>query len=203
MQPKIFITALLALLITTFSATCFATEYDENGMPIRDMSIKTVAVMPVISHSQIVYPELEVSLKQKLDDKTASLIKLKPNDFKYVTNEVIKDSMSSDMKLGKPFDLVNIRDFAEKAQADIVVCFVIEEAHSSTYFNFSQKYLNSSATIRLICFNARNQFYVDNTDTQSYNKAISAAGAIPTLGNTAADNLLKKATLKYEFGLIN
>lgn len=187
---KKFLFALLALII--FSSSVAAAE----KVPVK------IARLPIIFQSTIPDIDTRAQLETKIErathiplNQTLQVAEYLPmNDSAQILNELWQE-MRRDNKKTRLRDA--IKPFAEKIDADIVVCPVLLSYSEwvDSYFSFDETYMHSYVQAELIVYDRRTDDLVDKKASRMHNDTYSLAGTASYLAKNCFDELIDKTKL--------
>ena len=187
---KKFLFALLALII--FSSSIAAAE----KVPVK------IARLPIIFQSSIPDLETRAQLETKIErathiplNQTLQVAEYLPmDDSAQVLNEIWQEMRANNKKI-KIRDA--IKPFAEKIDADIVVCPILLSYSQfvNGFSSFGETYIHSYVEAELIVYDRRTDNLVDKKASRFHNDTYHPVGTASYLAKTCFDELIDKTKL--------
>ena len=188
---KKFLSALIILMI--FTTTCAAAEKN----PVR------IARLPIIFKSSVPDVETCAELEMKIAraahipmNKTLQVAFFIPAaDSAQILNEIWQ-VMHSQNKKAKIQDA--IRPFAQKVNADIVICPILltYSQYVDNFSGFDETYIHSTARAELIVYDRRTDNLIDKKASQMYHDAFSTTGTADYLAKICFDKVIDATKLR-------
>lgn len=161
-----------------------------------------IARLPIIFQSTIPDIDTRAQLETKIErathiplNQTLQVAEYLPmNDSAQIFNELWQE-MRRDNKKTRLRDA--IKPFAEKIDADIVVCPVLLSYSEwvDSYFSFDETYMHSYVQAELIVYDRRTDDLVDKKASRMHNDTYSLAGTASYLAKNCFDELIDKTKL--------
>ena len=161
-----------------------------------------IARLPIIFQSSIPDLDTRTTLETKIErathiplNQTLQVAEYLPmNDSAQILNEIWQE-MRRESKKTRLKDA--IKPFAEKIDADIVVCPVLVDYSEwvDNFSRFGETYLHSYVRAELIVYDRRNDDLVDKKTSHMHHDTFSLAGTASYLAKTCFDELIDKTKL--------
>lgn len=187
---KKFLFALLSFII--FSSSIAVAE----KIPVK------IARLPIIFQSTLPDIETRAALETKIErathiplNQTLQVAEYLPmTDSAQTLNEIWQE-MRRENKKTRLKDA--IKPFAEKIDADIVVCPVLQSYSQwvDGFSSFGETYMHSYVQVELIVYDRRTDDLVDKKASQFYNDTYHIAGTASYLAKNCFDNVIDKTKL--------
>ena len=162
-----------------------------------------IARLPIIFQSTVPDSDTRAELETKIEravhiplNGTLQVAEyLPPNDSAQIFNDVWQE-ISSQNKKAKLADA--IRPFAQKIDADIIVCPVLKEYSQYTSFAFAldETILVSRARVELIVYDRRTDDLFDEKSSLFYNDTYSPHGTASFLAKNCFDKVILRTGLQ-------
>ena len=183
-----FLLIFLALIIFP---TCAAAN------PVR------IARLPIIFRSNVPDYDTRVELETKIAraahipmNKTLQVAYFIPTEESSQVLSDIWQEIRAENKKAKIQDA--IRPFADKINADIVICPILLDyrQYVNGFSSFGETYIHSDARAELIVYDRRTDNLIDKKASQFYHDVISTTGSVDYLAKICFDKVIDQTNLR-------